>query len=67
MQVASASGSAHDAFYGRLYASLWHESMGEAGLAKQLMLEAVDTRYALQVASPVPSKSIEINRNLFLP
>jgi len=48
LEVASRSGSAHDDFYAKLYVSLWHESVGNADLAKKFMLEAVDTRYALQ-------------------
>jgi tetratricopeptide (TPR) repeat protein len=50
LQVARTSYSAHDEFYSNLYAALWYESMGKGfeDDAKRLMLQSLDTRYALQ-------------------
>eukprot|EP00467_Chlorarachnion_reptans_P009472 CAMPEP_0114488786 /NCGR_PEP_ID=MMETSP0109-20121206/1519_1 /TAXON_ID=29199 /ORGANISM="Chlorarachnion reptans, Strain CCCM449" /LENGTH=245 /DNA_ID=CAMNT_0001665209 /DNA_START=342 /DNA_END=1079 /DNA_ORIENTATION=- len=37
----------HDEFYSRFYAALWYEGLGEAGKAKEAMLKAVRSSYAV--------------------
>ena len=48
LEVARRTNSPHDEFYANLYVALWYESVGKESMAKEFMLAAVDTVYALK-------------------